>query len=63
MSSEPAEVNFSNYGIYEVVDNLDLFLPNSTIRIEKIGENAFSYFRKDSEGKVSEKIFLQILIH
>jgi hypothetical protein len=56
MSDEPVEVNFSNYGIYEVIDNLELCLPNSTIKIEKIGDHAFSYFRKDSEGKVSEKM-------
>ena len=56
MSDEQVEVNFSNYGIYEVIDNLEIYLPNSTIKIEKIGDNAFSYFRKDSEGKVSEKM-------
>ena len=56
MSDEQVGVNFSNYGIYEVIDNLEIYLPNSTIKIEKIGDNAFSYFRKDSEGKVSEKM-------
>ncbi len=56
MSSEPEGVNFSNYGIYEVVENLEIYLPNTTVRIEKIGEKAFSYFRKDSEGKVVEKM-------
>ena len=56
MSDEPSKVNFSNYGIYEVMENLEIYLPNTTIKIEKIGENAFSYFRKDSEGKILEKM-------
>ena len=56
MSDETLETNFSNYGIYEINDNLELFLPDTIIKIEKIGENAFSYYRKDSEGKITEKM-------
>ena len=56
MSDETLETNFSNYGIYETNDDLELFLPNMIIKIEKIGENAFSYYRKDSEGKITEKM-------
>ena len=50
------ESNFSNYGLYDIKENLELFLPNIEIKIEQIGNNAFSYFRKDSEGKVIEKM-------
>lgn len=56
MSSESEKIDFSNYGIYEVVENLELFLPKTTIKIEKIGDKVFSYFRKDSEKKVVEKM-------
>ena len=48
--------NFSNYGIYDIKENLELYLPNTEIKIQRIGDNAFSYFRKDSEGKVIEKM-------
>jgi len=51
-----SESNFSNYGLYDIKENLELFLPNTEIKIEKIGNNAFSYFRKDSEGKIIEKM-------
>ena len=47
---------FSNYGVYTVNENLELSLPNTTIKIEHVGENAFSYYRKDSEGKITEKM-------
>ena len=51
-----SESVYSNYGVYEVNENLQLFLPNTEIKIDKIGENAFSYFRKDSEDKIIEKM-------
>ena len=35
---------------------LNYLFPNTEIKIQKIGENAFSYFRKDSEGKIIEKM-------
>ena len=56
MGDETLETNFSNYGVYEVNEHLELFLPDTAIKIEKIGKNAFSYFRKDSEGKITEKM-------
>ncbi len=55
MSSD-TEASFSKYGIYETHENLELYLPNTEIKIERIGENAFSYFRKNSEGKIIEKM-------
>ncbi len=51
-----SESVYSNYGVYEVNENLQLSLPNTEIKIDKIGENAFSYFRKDSEDKIIEKM-------
>ena len=56
MSDETSKPTFSNYGVYEVNDHLELSCPNTVIKIEKIGESAFSYFRQDSEGKVIEKM-------
>lgn len=48
--------NFSNYGVYDVGDSLELSLPNTEIKIERIGDNAFSYFRKNTDGDVVEKM-------
>ncbi len=56
MSNDTVESNFSNYGVYQINENLELFLPNTIIKIEKIGDGAFSYFRRDSEGIIVEKI-------
>jgi len=54
--SDASENVFSNYGIYDLSDNLELSLPNTSIRFQKISDNAFSYFRENSEGKITEKI-------
>ncbi|MBS1267741.1 MAG: hypothetical protein MAG458_00453 [Nitrosopumilus sp.] len=51
-----SESVFSPFGIYEVKDTLCLSLPNTEIKIERMGDNAFSYFRKDSEGNIVEKM-------
>jgi len=56
MSDISLEQNFSKYGIYTVTDFLELNLPSTKIRIERIAENAFSYTRKNSEDEISEKI-------
>ena len=42
MSEESPGSNFSTYGIYEVSDGLELSLPNTEIRIHRVGENAYS---------------------
>jgi hypothetical protein len=47
---------FSNYGIYDLDDDLELSLPNVSIKFQRISDNAFSYFRENSEGKIVEKI-------
>ena len=33
----------------------ELALPETIVKIERIGKHAFSYFRQDSEGKITEK--------
>ena len=56
MSAASLENDFSNYGIYTVNDLLELTLPDTEIRIERIGEKAFSYSRKNSDDEITEKI-------
>ena len=56
MSDEQDQSSFSKYGLYTVNESLELTLPETMIKFEKIGENAFSYFRQDSEGKIVEKM-------
>ncbi len=56
MDAETIENTFSNYGLYDVGESLDLNLPNIEIKIKKIGENVFSYARRDSENDLIEKI-------
>ena len=56
MSDKISESTFSNYGVYEINENLELFLPNTVIKIDRIGEKAFSYLKKDSEGNITEKM-------
>ena len=54
--SDASEIIFSNYGIYDLGDNLELLLPNTLIKFQRISDNAFSYFRENSEGQIIEKI-------
>jgi len=55
MSEESTESNYSKYGEYVITDNLELILPETIVKIERIGEHAFSYFRQDSEGQINRK--------
>ena len=54
--SDNSELTFSNFGIYDLDDQIELILPNTLIKLHRISENAFSYYRKNSEGNVVEKI-------
>jgi len=54
--SDNSETVFSNYGIYDLKDDLELLLPNTSIKFHRISDNAFSYFRNNSEGEIVEKI-------
>ena len=54
--SDNSELTFSNFGIYDLVDQLELILPNTLIKFHRIGENAFSYYRKNSEGEIVDCI-------
>lgn len=56
MSEETSKSNFSKYGLYTVNQSLELTLPDTMIKFERIGDKLFSYFRKDSEGKIIEKM-------
>ena len=56
MSEDTVESNYSKYGEYSVNDHLELNFPETSVKIERIGEHAFSYFRQDSEGKIVEKM-------
>ena len=51
-----SDTSLSNYGLYDLESDLELFLPNTVIKFHRISDNAFSYFRKNSEGKIVEKI-------
>lgn len=53
---ENAEKKYSNYGIYEIENDLELFFPSIVVKIHREDENIFTYLRKDSEGNVIEKL-------
>lgn len=55
MEEEHTKSDFSNYGIYEISDSLELNLPNSKIKISRISSNVFSYVRHDSEDNIFER--------
>ena len=63
MSSEKTDLiekkegkNFSKYGTYVIEDKLELKLPKTEIVIEKKSDNQFSYYRKNSEGQITNKL-------
>ena len=56
MSNENTEANYSKYGEYLVTEHLELNLPEIVVKIQRVGEHAFSYFRQDSEGNIVEKM-------
>jgi hypothetical protein len=47
---------YSNYGVYEIEDQIELLFPSVEVRIQKEAENVFSYLRKDTEGNIAEKM-------
>ncbi|HSF28000.1 MAG TPA: DUF432 domain-containing protein [Nitrosopumilaceae archaeon] len=50
--------NFSKYGRYTVKNDLELSLPDTKIKITKVGEGKFSYQRKNSTNDVVEKVLV-----
>lgn len=56
MSEKTIENTFSNYGLYDVDESLELHLPNTEIRIKKISKNVYSYSRHNSDDDLIEKI-------
>ena len=53
---DEAPQKYSHYGEYTVVEKLELNLPKTEIVIERKNENQFSYYRKDSQGNITNKI-------
>lgn len=56
MSEDTVQADYSKYGEYIVNDHLEFTLPKTIIKIDRIGEHVFSYFRQDTEGKIIEKM-------
>ena len=56
MDGDSVGDNFTKYGVYTINNTLEILLPETNIKIEKIGDKAFSYVRKNSENEVVEKI-------
>ena len=54
MSTENS--GFSKYGLYKITDSLDLTFPDTEIQIRKVGQNVFSYVRKDAQDNLIEKM-------
>ena len=54
--SNNSEKSFSDFGIYDLDDQIEFILPNTLIKFTRISDNAFSYYRENSEGIVIEKI-------
>lgn len=48
--------NYSGYGHYQIKDKLELKLPKTEIVFERKSDNQFSYYRKNSENKITNKI-------
>lgn len=51
-----ATKNYSGYGHYQIEDKLELKLPKTEILFERKSNNQFSYYRKNSENKIINKI-------
>lgn len=54
--SDSTSSEFSNFGKYNILESLDLILPENKIHIEKVADNVFSYLRQDSNSKITEKM-------
>lgn len=53
---EQERETFSNFGEYSIVEKLELKLPKTEITFERKSENQFSYYRKNSQGQITNKI-------
>jgi uncharacterized protein len=52
----PSSKKYSGYGNYQIVDKLELTLPKTEIIFEKKSDDQFSYYRKNSENKITNKL-------
>ncbi len=56
--SDTSEITFSNYGIYDLGDDLELLLPNTLIKFQRISDDAFPILEKIQKVKQLKKLFL-----
>ena len=52
---ENSDITYSKYGVYTISDSFELIFPGIEIKIEKISDNVFSYWKKDFEENIVEK--------
>ena len=50
-----SDITYSKYGVYIISDSLELFFPGVEVKIDKISENVFSYWKRDFEENIIEK--------
>ncbi|MCV0430253.1 MAG: DUF432 domain-containing protein [Nitrosopumilus sp.] len=56
MGDDDTNSEYSAYGKYTIDTSLELIFPKTKIKINKIGENVFSYEKLDAEDNIVEKI-------
>jgi len=56
LETESKSREYSNYGPYEIEEEMELFFPSVEVRIKRKDEKNFTYLRKDPEGNIAEKI-------
>ena len=54
--NQVSQQNYASYGKYTVTDSLDLNFPRTEIKIKRVSDKVFSYYRKNSEDQETEKI-------
>ena len=47
-----SDITYSKYGVYTISDSLELFFPGIEVKIDKISENVFSYWKRDFEENI-----------
>lgn len=48
--------SFSKYGIYEIENDLEFYLPATKIKFSKLGEGKFSYKRTNFQNEIIQKV-------
>ena len=52
---ENSDITYSKYGVYTISYSFELIFPGIEIKIDKISDNVFSYWKKDFEENIVEK--------